>query len=302
MEYFILGGTGFVGNFLIRYLLDKGENVTALVRDESKLKVKSPALKAIKGDPLKKGEWQNSLNQADVIINLVGSPVMTNWTEKAKKSILATRVDSTANVVASIKDMDAKTFICANAVGYYGPRGDEIINDDASPGKDFLADVGIQWQETAMGAENFGHRVVITRFPAVLGPNGGALAQMMPIFKLGLGGKLGSGSQWFSWVHITDLIRAMQFISHKETIKGPVNLCSPRPVTNLQFTKALSRVLKRPAFFMVPGLGLKLVYGEVANMLLSGQRCIPGKLLDEGFKFEFEEIEPALTDIVNNWN
>lgn len=301
MEYFILGGTGFVGNFLIKYLLDKGEKVTALVRDESKLRIKSPALKAIKGDPLKQGEWQNSLNQADIIVNLVGSPVMTNWTEKAKKNILSSRVDSTANIVASIKNTDTKTFICANAVGYYGPRGDEIINDNATPGSGFLADVGVQWQETAMGAENFGHRVAIARFSAVLGPNGGALAQMLPIFKLGLGGKLGSGNQWFSWVHILDLIRAVQFISHNETIKGPVNLCSPKPVTNIQFTKALSRVLKRPAFFMVPGFGLKLMYGEVANMLLTGQRCIPQKLIDEGFTFEFEEIEPALADIVKHW-
>lgn len=301
MKYFILGGTGFVGNFLIRFLLEQGDLVSALVREESKIKLKHQNLELIKGNPLKHEAWAEKINECDVVINLVGSPVMTNWTDKARQNILSSRVDSTTNVVTSLKESEPKVFICANAVGYFGPRKDEIITDTDGPGSDFLSNVAVHWQEAAMGAENFGHRVVVTRFPAVLGPNGGALAQMLPIFKLGLGGKLGSGSQWFAWVHIFDLVRAIHFISSNEQVKGPVNLCAPNPVTNAEFTRALARVLNRPAFFMVPGFGLRLVYGEVANMLLSGQRCVPRALEEAGFEFKFRDIEAALMDILGQW-
>ena len=301
MQYFILGGTGFVGRFLVKYLLDHGESVTALVRDESRLKINAPGLELIKGDPLKQGDWQSAILNSDVVINLVGSPIMTNWTEKAKEIILSSRVDSSANVVDALRQSPPKTFICANAVGYYGPRGDETVNEHEGPGTDFLSEVAVKWQEAAMGAGNFGHRVVISRFPAVLGPNGGALAQMLPIFKFGLGGKLGSGRQWFPWVHINDLVRALHFLGTSNEINGPVNICSPGTVTNARFTKALARALNRPALFMVPGFGLRIFYGEVANMLLSGQRCIPKVLDDAGFEFKFEDIDSALADIIEKW-
>ena len=301
MNYFMLGGTGFVGRYLIRFILDQGDRVTALVRDESKIKIPSPNLKLIKGDPLRKGDWQQELPRADVIINLTGSPIMTSWTEKAKAMILSSRVDSTANVVSALDDSRPVTFICANAVGYFGPRGDELIDDHQPPGSDFLSQVAVKWQEAAMAAENQGHRVVVARFPAVLGPGGGALAQMMPVFKLGLGGRLGSGKQWFPWVHILDLCRALHFISQKHEIKGPVNICAPKPVTNAEFTRALARALNRPALFMVPGFGLRLIYGEVAKMLLSGQRTIPRILNEAGFEFKFKDIEAALGHIVAEW-
>ncbi len=302
MHYFILGGTGFVGRFLVKFILDQGDKVTALVRDESRINIKSPNLELIKGDPLKQGGWQKEMLKSDVVINLVGSPVMTNWTGKAKEIILSSRVDSTLNVVSGLKDADPRTFICANAVGYFGPRGDELIDDHELPGNDFLSDVGVKWQDAAMGAENFGHRVIVARFPAVLGPGGGALAQMMPVFKLGLGGRLGTGKQWFPWIHIFDLARALHFLSRKHAIKGPVNVCAPKPVTNARFTKVLAKALKRPALFMVPGFALRIRYGEVAGMLLSGQRCIPKVLHDAGFEFKFADIDRALADIVADWD
>ncbi|WP_028574520.1 TIGR01777 family oxidoreductase [Desulfonatronovibrio hydrogenovorans] len=298
MSYFILGGTGFIGNFLVKHLLDQGEEVTALVRDDSRIKTRSPGLKLIKGDPLKPGQWQKAVPDHQTIINLVGSPIMASWTDQAKEKIFASRVDSSLNVVSALQDAEHKTFICANAVGFYGPRGDEIINDHVGPGSGFLSTVAVKWQEAALGAENFGHRVVITRFPAVLGPGGGALAQMIPVFRFGLGGRLGTGSQWFPWVHILDLARAMQFLSQYKEIRGPVNLCAPKPVTNAQFTRALGKALNRPAFFIVPGFGLRLIYGEVADMLLSGQRCVPKVLHDAGFNFRFEDIDSALADIM----
>lgn len=302
MNYFILGGTGFIGGFLIKFLLDQGENITALVRDESKIKTTSPNLKLIKGDPLKQGDWQQEMVKSDVIINLVGSPIMTNWTDKARKIILSSRVDSTANVVEALKDTSPKKFLCANAVGYFGPRGDELIDDHEPPGADFLAQVAVKWQEVAMKAAKSGHRVVISRFPAVLGQNGGALTEMLPVFKLGLGGKLGSGKQWFPWVHILDLARALRFLSQKNDINGPVNICAPKPVTNEEFTRALGRALNRPTVFKVPGFALKLRYGQVAEMLLAGQRCIPKVLDKAGFDFKFKEIDQALEDIVDNHN
>lgn len=302
MNYFILGGTGFIGGFLIKFLLDQGENITALVRDESKIKTTSPKLRLIKGDPLKQGGWQQEMVKSDVIINLVGSPVMTNWTEQAKKIIISSRVDSTGNIVEALKDTSPKTFICANAVGYFGPRGDELIDDHQGPGTGFLSEVAVKWQEAAMKAAKSGHRVVISRFPAVLGPDGGALAEMLPVFKLGLGGKLGSGKQWFPWVHILDLARALHFLSQKNDINGPVNVCAPKPVTNEEFTRALGRALHRPTVFKVPGFALKLRFGQVAGMLLAGQRCIPKVLDKAGFDFKFKEIDQALEDIVADNN
>ncbi len=298
MKYFILGGTGFVGKQLLDFLLDQGEEVTALVRDESKIKATSPKLKLVQGDPLKKGDWQKRVSEADVIINLGGSPVMTRWNDKSKKLIESSRVDSTNNVVAAMKDLEPRTFICANAVGYYGPRSDERVDENTGPGNDFLSHVAVKWQEAAQAAEKLGHRVVVSRFPAVLGPGGGAMAQMLPVFRLGLGGKLGSGRQWFPWVHILDLVRALHFMSAKEDISGPVNVCAPQEITNKDFTRAMSRVLKRPAFFKVPGLALKIIYCEVGNMLLTGQRCVPAVLQKAGFEYRFPEIEKALADIV----
>jgi len=297
MKYYILGGTGFIGNYLINFLLDQGAEVTALVRDESRIKARSQNLKLIKGDPMKKGTWQETLHESEIIINLVGFPVMTKWTEKNKQLILSSRVDSTNNVVEAMKNMEPRTFICANAVGYYGPRGDEQVDEQSGPGTDFLARVSVQWQESAQAAEKLGHRVIISRFPAVLGQGGGAMAKMLPVFRLGLGGKLGSGRQWFPWVHIFDLVRALYFLSLKNEIHGPVNICAPQQITNADFTRAMSKVLGRPALFRVPGLALKLIYGEVGQMLLTGQRCVPGILQKAGFEFKFPEIEMALADI-----
>ncbi len=298
MKYFILGGTGFVGKQLLDFLLEQGEEVTALVRDQSKVKAKSPKLKLVQGDPLKKGDWQERVSESDAVINLVGSPVMTRWNEKSKKLIESSRVDSTNKVVAAMKDLEPRIFICANAVGYYGPRGDEKVDENTGPGNDFLSHVAVKWQEAAQGAEKLGHRVVVSRFPAVLGPGGGAMAQMLPLFRLGLGGKLGNGKQWFPWVHIFDLVRALHFLSQKEDISGPVNVCAPQEITNEDLTRAMSRVLKRPAFFKVPGLALKIIYGEVGDMLLTGQRCVPSVLQKAGFEYKFPEIEKALAHIV----
>ncbi|MFW5730800.1 MAG: TIGR01777 family oxidoreductase [Desulfonatronovibrionaceae bacterium] len=301
MKYFIAGGTGFIGRFLIEHLLQKKEQVTALVRDEARYTPSGKELKTVSGDPLKHGPWQEEARAADVIINLTGSPIMTNWTEKARQMILDSRVNSTMNIVSALKQAEPRVFICANAVGYYGPRGDEPVYDQDPPGNNFLAQVAVKWQEAAMQASEYGHRVIVPRFPAVLGPNGGALSEMLPIFRKGLGGKLGNGKQWFPWVHITDLVRGLHFVSKNTSISGALNLCSPQTLTNAEFTRALGKVLKRPAFLRVPEVALKMAYGDVATMLLTGQKCIPQVLQENDFVFRFAHIDKALQDIISRW-
>ena len=305
MRFFIMGGTGFVGAALINYLLDNGHEVTALVRRPVKGEGLPSGTLTVNGDPLEPGEWQESAAQKDVIINLVGRPIMTRWTKEAKTEIMESRGRSTRMAVEAISQEDAvnTTLINANAVGYYGGDGgrDEIFTEDSPAGKDFLAEVCIRWQEEAQGALRKGSRVVIARFGAVLGMGGGILGQMIPIFKLGLGGHLGSGNQWFSWLHIHDLCRAILFVSENKNISGVVNMTSPNPVTNKELTKTLSDILGRPAILPVPGFVLRIAVGGAAALALNSQRVIPVVLEKAGFAFDFPTIDYALSDILEKW-
>ena len=298
MRFFILGGTGFIGRHLIRFLLDSGHEVAALVRSRSRLPLSHPSLTLVDGSPTQAGPWQKALGEADTVINLTGAPVSKRWTEKARKVIMESRINSTRLVVETLKDLPPKTLICANAIGYFGDRGNEILDEHASCGMGFLAEVARAWQEEAERGRDFGHRVVITRFCLVLGTSGGALKEMLPVFRLGLGGRLGPGTQWFSWVHIDDLVRALLFAAETDTMQGPINVCSPAPVTNREFTKTLGTTLKRPAVLPVPAAALRLVLGEAADLVLASLRCRPGVLKEKGFAFQFPELEGALEDLV----
>lgn len=298
MRYFIMGGTGFVGGFLIDHLLSKGHKVEALARQGSSLTITDSSLTVVFGNALKEGAWQEQAAKADVVVNLVGSNIMVRWTEEVKKRIMDTRVISTRMVVRALAGQDRKAFVCANAVGFYGDRGDEILDETSTPGDDFLAQVAISWQAEAEKASQNGHRVVVARFAPVLGPGGGVIGQMLPIFKKGLGGKLGSGNQWFPWVHVRDLSRAIEFVAQKDDISGPVNVSAPETLTNAEFTKALAGVLHRPAIFPVPAFALKLAIGQSAQAVLASARMRPKVLEDNGFSFDFPELNPALKDIV----
>lgn len=299
MNFFILGGTGFIGVPLIRFFLKNKHKVTALARSESRAELLPPGTMVLIGDPLSPGKWQDEAGKSNVIINLVGRNIATRWTKEAKREILETRVLSTRMVAEAISRERAHeiTLINADAVGHYGDTGDAIITEESPLGKGFLAEVTNAWENETKLAKEKGAKVVVTRFGVVLGKGGGIIGQMLPVFRLGVGGRLGNGKQWFSWIHIHDLCRAMLFILEKGII-GPVNFCSPNPVTNKELTKTMARILKRPAALPVPSFILKTVIGGAAEIALEGQRVVPRVLERAGFPFDFPTIEEALKDII----
>lgn len=295
MKILAFGATGFVGSHLVPHLMERGHEVTVAARSgKSRLAGGAPVIKA---DPTTPGPWQEGVAAYDAVVNLAGTPITTRWNAEGKKSILESRVHSTRNIVDALAPTRGKTLLCANAVGFYGDGGDRVLTEDAPRGEGFLADVAAAWQAEALRAEGFGHRVVIPRISVVLG-EGGALAKMLVPFSLGLGGRLGNGRQWFSWIHVQDLVRVMSFLLETPTACGPCNACSPQPVTNARFTAALAGALGRPAFLPVPAPALRLLMGEAATMLLTGQRCVPAALQAMGFTFTHPDVDKALADIV----
>lgn len=297
MKILAFGVTGFVGRHLVPHLLEQGHQVTVAARSGQARFGRT--VEVLRADPTVPGPWQERVRDYDAVVNLTGTPITTRWNEAGKKSILESRTLSTRNIVDALARTTGQTLLCAGAVGYYGDGGDLILTEDAPAGQGFLGDVAAAWQAEALRAETYGHRVVIPRIAVVLG-DGGALAKMKLPFSLGLGGRLGSGRQWFSWIHVTDLVRTMSFMLENPTAHGPFNACSPNPVTNSEFTRLLAQTLKRPAFFPVPALALRLALGDMATMLLEGQRCIPAKLQEEGFTFNFPLLEQALADILTS--
>jgi len=232
------------------------------------------------------------------VINLAGTSIFTRWSKKTKQLIRDSRILTTRNVVEAIP-AGKETLLCStSAIGYYGFRHDEELTEADSPGSDFLARVCIDWEEEAGKAADKGARVVITRFGIVLGKTGGALGQMVPLFKMFVGGPQGSGRQWFSWIHMEDLLNAFAFVLDNTTIRGPVNFCAPNPVRNRDLAKALGQVMSRPSFLKTPSFMLRLVLGEFGSMILKGQRVIPARLLEHGFTFRYPEIAGALAEVL----
>ena len=295
MKIFVTGGTGFVGKTLAPALVRSGHEVTILTRAA---KEESFGVSWIEGNPTQEGRWQDAVKEHETVINLAGASIFTRWTEEAKKRIRDSRMLTTRRLVEAIEGGRVKTFFSTSAIGYYGFHGDEAIPEEASPGEDFLALLAKDWEAEAKEAEKKGCRVVITRFGIVLGEKGGALGQMIPLFNKYLGGPLGSGKQWFSWIHIEDLVRAYLFLLEHPEISGPVNFTAPNPVRNKELSQWLGRTLGRPAFLPAPGFMLRLVLGEFGSVLLEGQKVIPQKLLQAGFQFQYPEIAPALRQVV----
>ncbi len=299
MKVFMTGGTGFVGTYLSRELLKQGHEVTILTRREKPPAPEAPGLRYLTGNPTQEGSWMGAVPEHDWIINLAGASIFNRWSKAYKEEIFHSRIDTTRNLVIPLANGARRQLLCStSAVGYYGPRGDEILTEDSPQDSYFLARLAKDWEAEALKAAELGVRVVLTRFGIVLGRDGGALGQMAPMFRRFLGGTLGSGQQWFSWIHQADQVRAFTFIQEHPEIHGPVNFTSPQPVRNLELTRTLGRVLHRPTLLPAPEFMMRLVLGEFADALLTGQRVLPKKLLDAGFKFHFPDIDRALEDLL----
>ncbi len=299
MRIFMTGGTGFVGTYLAKRLIAEGHTVTILTPALGGTELQMTGLSYLMGNPTVKGTWQETVRGHEAIVNLAGASIFSRWTPEQKKILLSSRIETTRNLVEALP-ASAKhiTFFSTSAVGYYGFHEDEELTEFSPAGDDFLARLAYDWELEALRAQDNGVRVVITRFGIVLGKNGGALGQMIPLFKYFLGGPLGSGRQWFSWVHMHDLAEAFIFLLSRDDISGPVNCCSPHPVRNRDLGAAIGKVLHRPSFMPAPGFMIRLILGEFGDVLLKGQRVIPRRLLDAGFQFHYPEIEEALKSII----
>ena len=300
MKILITGGTGFVGTQLTSRLIQDKHEVTILSRSAKRSGEVPIGMSYLQGDPTQKGSWQEAIKNHDAAVNLAGASIFAKWTEEHKKAIRESRVSTTRNIVEGIPSRPQKpfTFFSTSAVGYYGFCGDQELTEESSHGDDFLARIAVEWEGEALKAKEKGARVVITRFGIVMGEKGGALGQMIPLFKKFIGGPIGSGRQWFSWVHIKDLAEAFSFLLKHPEISGPVNVCAPNPVRNKDLAIALGKALHRPSFMPAPGSMIKLVLGEFGSVILEGQRVIPKRLLESGFAFKYPAIDKALQEVV----
>ena len=297
MKIFITGGSGFVGTNLASDLLQKGHSVIAVGTSSAHKMIQHDKFHYISADTTIQGGWQDALKDVDGVINLAGKNIFKRWSDTYKDEIYNSRILTTRNLVEAITDRKDITLCSTSAVGYYGDRADEILKEDDLPGNDFAANVCRDWEKEAFQAEAKGVRVAAMRFGVVLGKNGGALAKMLPAFKSFAGGPLGSGLQWFPWIHMDDLMAAIIFILEHPDVKGPFNLCSPNPVRNRDFAGALGRVLNRPSVMRAPAFMIRMIMGEMGKSLISSQRTIPDKLLKHGFTFQYPDISDALHNL-----
>jgi uncharacterized protein (TIGR01777 family) len=234
------------------------------------------------------------------VINLTGKSIFGRWTDSVKNEIRESRIQTTRQVVDGLPQGKPVSLLSASGAGYYGNRGDEVLTENMPAGTDFLSCLAVEWEGEALRAEAKGARVVLMRFGVVLGLGGGAMAQMIPAFKSFVGGPIGSGRQWFPWIHLDDLSTAVSFLLEHPEISGPVNMCAPHPVRNRDLAAALGRALNRPAFMPAPAFMIRMLLGEFAEVLLGGQRTVPEKLLRYQFAFKYPEIGLAVEAVVDN--
>jgi hypothetical protein len=299
MKILVTGASGFIGTRLTAYLLNRNHQVTGLARSPRDKGFSHPGYRFIAADTAQPGPWQAALADVDAVVNLAGRSIFGRWNDAVKTEIRESRIRTTRHVVQALPSGKPAVLISASGVGFYGHRGDEVLTEDAPPGSDFLARLSKDWEGEALAAAAKGARVVLTRLGVVLGKDGGAMAQMIPAFKFFVGGPVGNGRQWLSWVHLQDLITGMLFLIEHPGITGPVNLCSPEPATNRDLASALGRALNRPAFIPAPAFMMRMALGEFADVLLGSQRAVPQKLLQHGFGFRHPDIRSAVQAVVN---
>ena len=297
MRIAITGASGLIGRRLLKDLAAAGHSLHVLSRHAGTNL--PPGVRLSVWDSTRGEPPADALRDVDAVVHLAGEPVAQRWTAHARQVIRESRVTGTRNLVEALARLPRKpeVLVCASAVGYYGDRGDEILNESSSPGTDYLARLCVDWEKEAQAAEASGIRVVRVRTGLVLDARGGALPRMLPPFRLGLGGKLGSGRHWMSWIHLEDLAALFQF-ALANPISGPVNGVAPNPVVNAGFTRALAAAVHRPAIFPVPAFALRLLFGEMSGILLASQRALPQAAERAGFRFRYPELAPALADVL----
>jgi uncharacterized protein len=303
MRVAVTGATGLIGRAVVKALAERGDEVVALSRDADR------ARRAL-GDRVQAHAWPDPMSApppeaalagADAVVHLLGEPVAQRWSEQAKQSIRRSRIDGTRSLVQGLlalpPDRRPNALVSQSATGFYGPRRDERLSEDASAGDDFLAGVVFGWEEAAMRAAPE-LRVAVTRTGVVLSSEGGALGKMLPFFRLGIGGPVAGGRQYVPWIHLDDVVGAMLFCLDNSQAGGAVNLTAPNPVTNAELSRTLGHVLKRPAVLPVPAFALKLLYGEMAQIVTTGQRVVPARLIELGYEFRHPDLEAALRDVL----
>jgi uncharacterized protein len=303
MRVVVTGATGVIGTAAIKALLERGDDVLALTRDPNRAR-------AALGEPIELYGWpapkqepppSKALERADAVLHLLGEPIAQRWTEAAKREIRESRVLATRSLMAGLaaigEEHRPSVLVSQSATGFYGPRGAEPIDESGAPGADFLAQVTSDWEAEAL-RNIAGLRAALTRTGVVLSPRGGALEKLLPPFRLGIGGPVAGGRQYVPWVHVDDVVGALLHCLDHEQATGPINVTAPNPVTNAELAQALGRVLHRPAVLPVPGFALRVLYGEMAETVLTGQRVIPARLKALGYRFRLPALEAALRDVL----
>jgi uncharacterized protein (TIGR01777 family) len=296
MRVTVTGATGRIGRHLVAALKQRGDEVTALSRDPDKA-TEQLGVEAFAWNIKEDAAPKPALTGRDAIVHLAGEDVGQRWTKEVKAEILASRERGTRNIVHTIFDTKPrpKALICASAAGYYGAHEDEIVDEWAAPGRDWLAQVVARWERQADTAK-IGTRTVVVRTGIVLDAGGGALAKMLPPFKAGVGGPIGGGKQYMPWIHLDDLVGLYIAAIDNPTFQGPINACAPEPATNKAFAKALGRAIGRPAVAPVPGFSIKLLYGEMSQIVLDGVRMVPSRAAELGYEFQHPDLDEALRD------
>ena len=309
MRVVITGATGTIGRAVAEALLERGDTVVAMTRDRGRAK---RALGPDLFGRLDVHEWPEptasppapeSVCGANAVVNLIGEPISQRWTADAKRRIRESRVLATRNLVEAIRLLDPRdrpaVLVAGSATGVYGPRGAEPVGENAAPFDDFLAEVVVAWEAEARAGEDM-MRVALLRTGVVLSPEGGALAKMLPFFRLGIGGPVAGGRQYVPWVHLDDVVGAVLLAIDDDSLRGPANVTAPQGASNADLSHALGGVLHRPSFLPVPALALRALYGEMSQLVTTGVRAVPRRLSEHGYEFEHSELEPALRDVLQS--